>query len=163
MSNCYTSNMWKCKYVSYTNIQLLEKNGLLSTSALLNAVHTSYPQILYSGIHSLVKPYWSPRAGLTVLPWSFVDVHAVTQSCLTLRNPLDCSPSGFSVLGIFQTRILEWASISSSRGFSWSRNQTRVSFVSCIASGFFTCWAIRESLMDMHRVTESLGHPTRMF
>ena len=30
------------------------------------------------------------------------------QSCLTLCNPLDCSPQGFSVHGILQTRILEW-------------------------------------------------------
>ena len=32
----------------------------------------------------------------------------VTQSCLTLCDPMDCSPPGFSVLGIFQARILEW-------------------------------------------------------
>ena len=30
-----------------------------------------------------------------------------TQSCLTLCNPMDCSPPGFSVPGISQTRILE--------------------------------------------------------
>ncbi|KAB0347802.1 hypothetical protein FD754_012659 [Muntiacus muntjak] len=29
---------------------------------------------------------------LAVLPWSFVDVLTVPQSCLTLRDPLDCSP-----------------------------------------------------------------------
>ena len=33
------------------------------------------------------------------------------QSCLTLYNPLDCSSPGFSMHGIFQTRILEWAAI----------------------------------------------------
>ena len=44
-------------------------------------------------------------------------VHAclVTHSCLTLCDLLDCSPPGFSVHGIFQARILEWVSISSSR------------------------------------------------
>ena len=30
------------------------------------------------------------------------------QSCLTLCNPMDCSPPGFSVHGILQARILEW-------------------------------------------------------
>ena len=30
----------------------------------------------------------------------------VAQSCLTLRNPMDCSLPGFSVHGIFQARIL---------------------------------------------------------
>ena len=29
------------------------------------------------------------------------------QMCLTLCNPMDCSQPGFSVSGIFQTRILE--------------------------------------------------------
>ena len=32
----------------------------------------------------------------------------VAQSCPTLRNPMDCSPSGSSVHGIFQARVLEW-------------------------------------------------------
>ena len=35
------------------------------------------------------------------------------QSCLTLCNPMDCHLPGFSVLGIFQTRILEWVAIPS--------------------------------------------------
>ena len=42
--------------------------------------------------------------------------HLLTQSCLTLCKPMDCSPPGPSVHGIFQTRILEWVVISSSRG-----------------------------------------------
>ena len=32
----------------------------------------------------------------------------VTQLCLTLSDPMDCSPSGSSVHGIFQARVLEW-------------------------------------------------------
>ena len=36
----------------------------------------------------------------------------VTQSCRTLRDPLDCSPPGSSVHGIFQARVLEWVAIS---------------------------------------------------
>ena len=39
----------------------------------------------------------------------------VTQSCLTLWEPLDCSLPGSSVHGIFQAKILEWVAISSSR------------------------------------------------
>ena len=35
----------------------------------------------------------------------------VTQSCPTLRNPMDCSPPGFSAHGIFQARVLEWGAI----------------------------------------------------
>ena len=37
------------------------------------------------------------------------------QSCLTLCDPMDCSPLGFSAHGIFQAKILEWVAISSSR------------------------------------------------
>ena len=59
-----------------------------------------------------------------------LDVHA--QSCLSLYNPMDYNTPGSSVLGIFQARVLEWVSISFSRGSSCSRNQTRVSCVSCV-------------------------------
>ena len=67
----------------------------------------------------------------------------VDQSCPTLCNPLDCSPPGSSVYGILQARILEWVAISFSRGSSQPRDRTQVS---CIASRFFTVWAIREAL-----------------
>ena len=39
----------------------------------------------------------------------------VTQSCLTLCNPMDCSLLGSSIHGIFQARVLEWIAISFSR------------------------------------------------
>ena len=37
----------------------------------------------------------------------------VSQSCMTLYNPKDCSPPGSSVHGILQARILEWLPFSS--------------------------------------------------
>ena len=40
----------------------------------------------------------------------------VAESCPILCNPIDCSPPGSSVHGIFQARILEWVDISFSRG-----------------------------------------------
>ena len=46
------------------------------------------------------------------------------KSCLTLCNPMDCSPPGSSVHGIFQARILEWGAIFSSRGSSRPRDRT---------------------------------------
>ena len=36
----------------------------------------------------------------------------VAQSCLTLCDPVDCSPPGSSIHGISQARILEWAAVS---------------------------------------------------
>ena len=41
----------------------------------------------------------------------------VTQLCPTLRYPMDCSPPGSSIHGIFQARVLEWVAIA----FSVSR------------------------------------------
>ena len=67
------------------------------------------------------------------------------QSCLTVCDPADCSPSSSSVHGILQARILKWIAISSSRS-SWPRDWTQVS---CLAGGFFT--------------TEPPGKPTNAF
>ena len=39
----------------------------------------------------------------------------VTQLCLTLSDPMDCSPPGSSVHGIFQARVLEWVAIAFSK------------------------------------------------
>ena len=39
----------------------------------------------------------------------------VTQSCLTLSDPTDCSLPGSSVHGIFQARVLEWGAIAFSK------------------------------------------------
>ena len=43
-----------------------------------------------------------------------------SQTC----DPMDCSPSGSSVHGILQARILEWAAMPSSRASSQPRDQT---------------------------------------
>ena len=65
----------------------------------------------------------------------------VTQSCLTLCNPMDCSPPSFTVHGILQARILEWVAISFCRGPSWLRDWTRVSHIAgspnCMCSTSF--------------------------
>ena len=36
----------------------------------------------------------------------------VAQWCPTLSDPIDCSPPGSSVPGIFQARVLEWGAIA---------------------------------------------------
>ena len=60
---------------------------------------------------------------------------AGAQSCPTLCDPMEGSVPGSAVRGIFQARILEWAAISFSRGYSQPRDQIRVS---CIADRRFT-------------------------
>ena len=42
----------------------------------------------------------------------------VTQSCLTLSDPVDCSLPGSSIHGIFQARVLEWGAIAFSIALS---------------------------------------------
>ena len=43
---------------------------------------------------------------------------SVIHLCQTLYKPMDCSLPGFSVLGISQASIVEWAAISFSRASS---------------------------------------------
>ena len=75
----------------------------------------------------------------------------VTQSCLTLCDPMDCSLPGSSVHGIFQARVLECIAISFSRGSSGPRNWTRVS---CIAGRRLTVWATREAPEKQDRLAK---------
>ena len=42
----------------------------------------------------------------------------VAQLCLTLSDPMDCSPPGSSARGIFQARVLEWGVIAFSLGWA---------------------------------------------
>ena len=41
----------------------------------------------------------------------------VAQSCPTLSDPMDCSPPGSSIHGIFQARVLEWGAIAYAKTF----------------------------------------------
>ena len=66
----------------------------------------------------------------------------VAKLCLTLCHPMDCSPLGSSVHGISQARILEWVTISISRGSSRARDQT---CISCIGRWVLYLGATREA------------------
>ena len=46
----------------------------------------------------------------------------VAQSCLTLSDPMDCSPPGSPVPGIFQAGVLEWGAIAFSGFPSWNHH-----------------------------------------
>ena len=70
-------------------------------------------------------------------------LYLVAQFCLTLCDPMDCSPPGPYVHDILQARILKWIAMSSFRWPSQPRDQRQVSR---IAGGFFTIWANREAL-----------------
>ena len=78
---------------------------------------------------------WSYYQHLPISTHIYAVCVCVSQSCLTLCDPMDHTPPGSSVRGILQARILEWAAIPICRGSSWPRDWT---CVSCIAGRFFT-------------------------
>ena len=75
---------------------------------------------------------------------------SVTKSCLTLCDPMDCSLPGCSVHGILQARIQEWVAISFSKGSSQCRDQTQVSWVSCIGRRILYQWWERKYHTENH-------------
>ena len=90
----------------------------------------------------------------------------VAQSCPTLCNPMDCSLPSSSAHGILQAKILEWVSISFSRGSSQHRDRT---WVCCMAGRFFTIWATKEAhtplkahfeILSLIKSSQTLWTPT---
>ena len=73
---------------------------------------------------------------------NFVSGSEVTQLCLTLCDPMDCSPPVSSIHGILQARLLGWIAVFFSRGSSWPKDQIQVSR---IAGRRFNLWATREA------------------
>ena len=71
----------------------------------------------------------------------------VTKLYLILFEPMDCSPPGSSVHGIFQTGILEWVAISFSKGSSWPRDRTHVS---CIGRWILYHWITRKANLESY-------------
>ena len=68
-------------------------------------------------LHAFAKKKKKPTADIHTLKM----IMSVTQSYLTLCDPMDCSPPGPCIHGI-QARILEWVAISSSRRSSGLRD-----------------------------------------
>ena len=60
-------------------------------------------------------------------------LYLVARSCLTLRDPMNCSLPGSSVRGILQARTLEWVAVSSSRGSFQPRDRIQVALIAGIS------------------------------
>ena len=71
----------------------------------------------------------------------------VAQSCLTLCDPMDCSPRGSSVHGISQARILEWVVIFFLQGFFLTQGSNS-HLPHC--NQILHCWATREAHMYVY-------------
>ena len=75
----------------------------------------------------------------------------VAQSCPTLSDPMDCSPPGFSVHGVFQARVLEWGAIA------FSINSSRSLLIeSCIFSILFPEFLIIFTIIILNSFSGSL-------
>ena len=142
--NC-TFNIWSLTPIPDT--------GLMKSSNFLDNKSVFYSNEVTPNEVS----YWMETGGQKYQAM-IACVHAclVALSCLTLCDPVHCSPPVSSALGILQARILEWVARPSSRASSWPRDWTHIS---CIASRFFTCWAIGVS-QAMIRSLEFLTLPT---
>ena len=107
---------------------------------IVKQLYSNWKQELYK------NPFWflDPWNGLAFI-WTSVFhlclklcVCSVAQLCLTLCDPMDCSPPGSHVHGIFQAIILVWVDTFYSRGSSRSRDWTHMSCLSCTGRRFFT-------------------------
>ena len=126
------SNAWKWK----VKVKSLSRVRLLATP--WTAAYQAPPSMGFS------KQKYTARVQmltLTFMSWCDVKVK-VSQSCLTLCDPKDCSLPGFSVHGILQARTMEWVTVPFARASCLPRDQTQVSR---IAGGFFTVWVTTEA------------------
>ena len=79
--------------------------SLLKLMSIDDAVQPSHS---LSSFHSPAPP-WSPGHTLDLEPWMSTCV--CVQSCLTIWDPMDCSPPDSSVHGILQAWILPWVAL----------------------------------------------------
>ena len=96
-------------------LDLLAVQGTLKS---LLQHHSSKASILWCSAFFMVQlsyPYMTTGKIIVLTRQNFVgniQFSSVAQLCLTLCNPMDCSPPGSSIHGIFQARVLEWGAIT---------------------------------------------------
>ena len=72
---------------------------------------------------SIIPSKEIPGLGFRVADWFLEQCAEVLSHVWLFCDPIDCTPPGSSVHRIFQARLLEWTSISYSRGSSWPRDR----------------------------------------
>ena len=103
-----------------------------------------------------LSPLLQPLGTTILLCFCEFDSFVCAQSCPILCDPMDYSPpgssgsSGSSAHGIFQARILEQVAISYSRGSSLPRDQTCISWVSCVGRWILYHCTTWEALLMPH-------------
>ena len=111
---------------------------------------------------------WACVHGLCVCTRMCVCLHVQLLSCVRLCDPMDCSLSGSSLHGILQARIMEWAATSFSRGSSWPRDGTCVSYTGrqilhhCITWEVLYMCTHRPLYIRIHRTLYICTHTTKL-
>ena len=77
----------------------------------------------------------------------------VTQACLTLSDPMDCSLPGSSIHGIFHARVLEWVAIAFSSNYTryWKKIQLYLNFYKYAINIKGPSWKSGAKI-DIHRI-----------
>ena len=108
----HSSEIQSCWSCGHSLPNTYQKSQLLEGKQVLNINHVVWSNILDSVSHSH-------------------HIGKVSQSCPTLCNPMDCSPTSSSVHGVLQARILEWIAIPCSRGSSFQTQGLNLDFLHC--------------------------------
>ena len=115
---------WQGSLLCYTVHGVAKSQTRLSDSTTKNFnEHKMYKDVIYdnNNIKDEDGNYIEVDFSMLLKPHTHTHTHThteVAQSCPTLCDPMDCSPPGSSVHGIFQAWILEWVAISFS---NWSQ------------------------------------------
>ena len=72
----------------------------------------------------------------------------VVQSCPTLSDPMDCSPPGSSVHGIFQARVLEWGAIFF-YNYNMKMSMNKINFLSCVEERMVVVVKVAQSCLTL--------------
>ena len=104
-----------------------------------SSVYSCHLFLLYS---ASVRSIWFLSFIVPIFAWHVTLVSLIflkrsaksLQPCLTLCDPIDGSPPGPAIPGIFQARTLEWVAISSSNAWKWKVKVKSLSRVRLLAT-----------------------------
>ena len=121
-------------YIKYSElVSFLETEGTVLQRTIIKRIRVVYlwrlriwPLELHFDTILFIRMYHTSHIQMNKVIFFFFTV-LVSQSCLILCDPMDYSPPGSSVHGIFQARLLEGVAIPFSRGPFQPRDWTQVS------------------------------------
>ena len=115
---------------------LIQKEALDFLDEVTDLIHVDFEILIDTALqYASLKPY--PKSDLeTDDSFIFSSLYQVASVVSDSLHVYVYSPQGSSVYGILQARILEWVAMPCSRGSSWPRDWTRVSYISCIRRWF---------------------------